>query len=170
MLWCIVFFVPSVFIFFEYMNNKNKLELKETLLSLTLNYGLTGNITQFLKIIVGRPRPDFFYRCFPSGIGSDFTHCTGDKKSVMDGRKSFPSGHSAFAFSSMFFVSLYLAGKLKIFNDGGRGISWRFCVCIIPIIAAAAIAISRTCDYHHHWQGTQKASFLFLSALQNGSF
>jgi len=159
-LWLIVFVVPTSLLILEYISNKNRIELQEALLSLSLNYGLAGSLTQFFKIIVGRPRPDFFYRCFPDGNGSDFKKCTGNRKNIMDGRKSFPSGHAAFAFSSLFFVSLYLSAKLKIFNENGRGNSWRLCVCIAPLIVASAIAISRTCDYHHHWQDVLVGSVL----------
>lgn len=153
LLWVIVITIPTAPILLEYLRYKNKEELKESLLCLSLNYGLVGCITQFFKIIIGRPRPSFYYRCHPNGEGTDFTECTGNRKSYMDGRKSFPSGHSSFAFCSMTFTSLYLAAKLKLFIEGGRGSTWRLCACIIPLIIASSIAISRTCDYHHHWQG-----------------
>lgn len=37
--------------------------------------------------------------------------CTGKMKAVADGRRSFPSGHSASAFQRLFFVCLFLAGR-----------------------------------------------------------
>lgn len=43
-------------------------------------------------------------------------------------------------------------GKLHVFGERGRGQAWPLCISITPIFAAIFIAVSRTCDYHHHWQ------------------
>lgn len=97
-LWPLVCFVPVVFIILNFLITKDVLDFKSALLAHTLGIGLNGVIVDIIKITVGRPRPDFFWRCFPDGVMNSEMICTGDKYLVMDGRKSFPSGHSSCRF------------------------------------------------------------------------
>lgn len=60
----------------------------------------------------------------------------------------------------MCFVALYLMGKLHVFGDRGRGQSWRLLISITPLFLAMLVAVSRTCDYHHHWQDVTIGSFI----------
>ena len=67
------------------------------------------------------------------------------------------------AFTSMGFVSFYIAGQLGVFNQKGRGYNLRLLTFLLPLLFALCISLSRTCDYHHHWQGT--ATFIAITCV-----
>lgn len=112
--------------------------------------GMTMNIAsnEFIKIVAGRLRPDFLDRCKPQG-----DVCTGDPSLVLDGRKSFFSGHSSGAFYVYTFVVLYM------FHEGTkllgllikRRISTPFCLFagVVLFFLPSYVAISRTEQYVH---------------------
>ncbi|KAG7298407.1 hypothetical protein JYU34_018031 [Plutella xylostella] len=162
MLWSIVLSVPCILSFLAWAVCNDCNDALEILLAWSLSLGLTGFLTNLLKLTVGRPRPDFFYRCFPDGVQTaDFT-CTGDAREVMDGRKSFPSGHSSLSFCSLGVCALWLAGRLEALSRR-RGDAARLLACVAPLCVALCVAVSRTCDYHHHWQDVLVGSILGLS-------
>ncbi|XP_055849615.1 phospholipid phosphatase 5 isoform X2 [Episyrphus balteatus] len=151
---------PPIVILLNFLYSRNRRDLGQGFYAYTLGITLCQFLTSLLKISVGRPRPDFLQRCFPDGIIGDFDHCTGDIRVVNEGRKSFPSGHSALTFAGLCFISYYLAGKLHIFNQRGRASGWRLILSIAPLVFALEVAVSRTCDYHHHWQDVVVGSIM----------
>ncbi|KAL4253149.1 PA-phosphatase related phosphoesterase family protein [Abortiporus biennis] len=144
-------------------------DLHASTLGLILSLSLTGAITQFSKITVGRPRPDLIDRCQPiasaadAAVGLSTVHiCTQIDQSILrDGWRSFPSGHSSLSFAGLGFLSFYLAGKVHLFDR--RGHARKAWLAFAPLSGAALVAISRTMDYRHHWQDVLVGSLLGLS-------
>ncbi|PSR78354.1 phosphatidic acid phosphatase type 2/haloperoxidase [Coniella lustricola] len=95
-----------------------------TLLGLLIALILTSFITDIVKNTVGRPRPDLIARCKPAPgttintlVGIDV--CTETRAHVLhDGWRSFPSGHSSFSFAGLGYLSLFLAGQVRLFVVG----------------------------------------------------
>ncbi|KAK9366560.1 phosphatidic acid phosphatase type 2/haloperoxidase [Lipomyces kononenkoae] len=137
---------------------RNRLwELNCGILGLALSIALTIVITSSLKAIVGRPRPDVIDRCQPAVGSADAEPfglstvdiCTQTNRSVlMEGWRSWPSGHSSTAFAGLFYLSLYFAGKLSLFDK--RGEVWKMVIVMFPTLGASAIAASRVLDHRHH--------------------
>ncbi|KAE8348050.1 phosphatidic acid phosphatase [Aspergillus coremiiformis] len=124
-------------------------------LGLLLSQGLAFLITQVLKTACGKPRPDIIDRCQPAPGSEDpfrglsnSTICTGDPAIIKDGFRSWPSGHSSSSFAGLFYLTLWLCGKLHFMDN--RGEVWKAIIIIIPCIAATLIAVSRIMDARHH--------------------
>ncbi|KAG8910329.1 hypothetical protein FRC01_006391, partial [Tulasnella sp. 417] len=123
-------------------------------LGLILSLGLTGTITNIVKITAGRPRPDFISRCQPAfnavnapvfGLANASICTQTDMKILKDGFRSFFSGHSSLSFAGLGFLFWYLSGKLHLFDQRGHaGKAW---ICFVPLMGATLVAISRTMDY-----------------------
>lgn len=90
-------------------------------------------ITQGMKNLFGKPRPDLLSRCQPDlenkanyvlggfeSVAPEFLVYSAaickqtDKHKLDDGFRSFPSGHSSFSSSGLIYLSLFIASKLAI--------------------------------------------------------
>ncbi|KAH9966584.1 phosphatidic acid phosphatase type 2/haloperoxidase [Russula dissimulans] len=135
-------------------------------LGLVLSLSLAGAFTQAIKVTVGRPRPDLLSRCNPDqgvvdptfGLSTAAICHQSDRQILNDGFRSFPSGHSSLSFAGLTFLSLYIAGKLHLFDT--RGHAPKAWISVLPLFGAALVAISRTMDYRHHWHDVLAGSFL----------
>ncbi|KAK8470678.1 hypothetical protein PHAVU_003G031400 [Phaseolus vulgaris] len=147
--------LPIAIILVYYFFRKDVYDFHHAILGLLFSVLITAVITDAIKDGVGRPRPDFFWRCFPDGKGvfdpvTKDVRCTGDKTVIREGHKSFPSGHTSWSFAGLGFLAWYLSGKIKVFDR--RGHVAKLCIVFFPLLVAAMIAVSRVDDYWHHWQ------------------
>ncbi|CAK4032562.1 diacylglycerol pyrophosphate phosphatase 1 [Lecanosticta acicola] len=124
-----------------------------TLLGLVISVILTLLLTDIFKDAIGRPRPDLIARCKPKP-GTPKDHpitvdvCTEKRHHVLDdGWRSYPSGHSSFAFSGLGWLALLLASQLHVLRP--RANLATVILCMAPLVGAAMIAISRLEDYRH---------------------
>lgn len=99
--------------------------LNKAWLGLGMTIAITGCLTELGKNLVGRPRPDFLDRCQPKHgfVAShptthyksslvDYTVCSTSihARTLADGFKSFPSGHSSMSFAGLVFLAWFLHG------------------------------------------------------------
>jgi len=142
------------------------------IISAVLGYSLATllniSITNTLKLLVGRPRPDFYFRCFTDG--KRFSNCNGDDNDITEGLKSFPSGHSSMAMAAFGFTSLFLIGQFRLFAETriinesneksftklrffetGRFLGCKLILSILPMSISVLVCVSRLLDFHHHY-------------------
>uniref|UniRef100_A0ACD5VJW6 Uncharacterized protein n=1 Tax=Avena sativa TaxID=4498 RepID=A0ACD5VJW6_AVESA len=156
---------PMIIITGIYFKRRNVYDLHHAILGLLFSMAITAVLTDAIKDGVGRPRPDFFWRCFPDGVPAydNFTTgvlCHGKASDIKEGHKSFPSGHTSLSFAGLGFLSWYLAGKIKVFDR--RGHVAKLCILLLPLLSAALVAVSRVDDYRHHWQDVCTGGILGL--------
>lgn len=89
------FVIQFTVVLLTYFISKDRNDFSTANNVVTLAIALNGFTTSLFKVTIGRPRPDFYYRCFPNGTKSFDGECYGDAHDIQEGRKSFPSGHSS---------------------------------------------------------------------------
>ncbi|XP_030496063.2 lipid phosphate phosphatase 2 isoform X1 [Cannabis sativa] len=158
--------LPLIVITVYYFIRRDVYDLHHAILGLLFSVFITAVLTDAIKDGVGRPRPDFFWRCFPNGKGvfdpvTKNVMCTGDKAIIKEGHKSFPSGHTSWSFAGLGFLALYLSGKIRVFDRKGHVA--KLCIVFLPLLVASLVAVSRVDDYWHHWQDVFAGSIIGLA-------
>lgn len=138
-----------------------------TILGLLISIALATVLTDIIKNAIGRPRPDLIARCKPEKGTAEHLLVTidvcseTDPQTLQDGWRSFPSGHSSFAFAGLGYLALFFAGQLHVFRP--RTDLARVLVALAPLIGAAEIAMSRMADYRHDVYDVTVGSVLGMS-------
>ncbi|XP_058185266.1 lipid phosphate phosphatase 2-like isoform X3 [Rhododendron vialii] len=157
--------LPIVIFLFFYFRRRDVYDLHHAILGLLYSVFITAVITSAVKDAVGRPRPHFFWGCFPDGkeVYDQWGDviCHGEKNVIKEGYKSFPSGHTSGSFAGLGFLSLYMSGKIKPFDR--RGHVAKLCVVFLPLLIASLVGISRVDDYWHHWEDVFAGGLLGLT-------
>ncbi|KAF5367647.1 hypothetical protein D9757_010982 [Collybiopsis confluens] len=145
-------------------------DLHAGVLGLSIGYSASGSFVQFVRITVGRPRPDFIARCNPiSGSANspvfgltNITICqSSDAAFIKDGMRSFFSGHAILSALGLGFMSLYLAGKLHLFDR--KAYTYKSWLVFSPLILSIWICLTRVADRRHHWDDVAPGFILGLA-------
>ncbi|XP_038996458.1 lipid phosphate phosphatase 2-like isoform X2 [Hibiscus syriacus] len=138
--------LPMLIFLIVYIRRRDVYDLHHAVLGLLFSVLVTAVLTDSIKNAVGRPRPDFFWRCFPDGKDAydkwGNVICHGNKNVIKEGHKSFPSGHTSWSFAGLGFLSLYLSGKIKVFDR--RGHVAKLCVVFLPLLVASLVGSLRS--------------------------
>ncbi|EDN09996.1 PAP2 domain-containing protein [Histoplasma capsulatum] len=138
-----------------------------SVLGLLVTLILTSFLTDIIKNAAGRPRPDLLARCRPQKgtpahqlVTSDV--CGAPESHQLDeGWRSFPSGHSSFAFGGLGYLFMFFAGQLHVFQPR-TGLAC-FLFALSPLLGALMIAMSRLADYRHDVYDVTAGALLGLS-------
>ncbi|XP_038990920.1 putative lipid phosphate phosphatase 3, chloroplastic isoform X1 [Hibiscus syriacus] len=156
--------LPMLIFVIVYIRRRDVYDLHHAVLGLLFSVLVTAVITESIKNAVGRPRPDFFWRCFPDGkmhmINGEMSSVMAIKMSLRKGIKAFQVDTPLGPFAGLGFLSLYLSGKIKVFDR--RGHVAKLCVVFLPLLVASLVGISRVDDYWHHWQDVFAGGLLGL--------
>ncbi|EQL33595.1 hypothetical protein BDFG_04347 [Blastomyces dermatitidis ATCC 26199] len=138
-----------------------------SVLGLLVTLALTSFLTDIIKNAVGRPRPDLLSRCSPEKGTPAHKMVTievcgaPESHRLHEGWRSFPSGHSSFAFAGLGYLAMFFAGQLHVFQPR-TGLA-RFLFSLSPLLGALLIAMSRLADYRHDVYDVAVGSLLGIS-------
>ncbi|KAI3986263.1 hypothetical protein MKX01_028544 [Papaver californicum] len=140
----VVILLPMAIIAGIYFYRRDVYDWHHAILGLLFSVLVPGILTDAIKDAVGRPRPVFFWRCFPDGKGvfdtvTKIVQCTGEKKVINEGHKSFPSGHTSWSFAGLGFLAWYLAGKIRVFDCKGHVA--KLCLLFLSLLVASLVGV-----------------------------
>ncbi|KAH0481706.1 MAG: uncharacterized protein KVP18_004616 [Porospora cf. gigantea A] len=132
----------------------------QKVLRLVIGFATSALSSQFTVLIIkyayGRLRPDFLARCFEEYPDIDMASLpavpvctTKNRVRLLDGRRSFPSGHASFMFAAAVFTSCTWIIALRSTNHG-QSFAFTFLPVLFMVIVSCWGAATRTSDFRHH--------------------
>lgn len=143
----------SIILLFYFFGKISRVEAHHSLLLAVGCVATNGVVTNFIKVGVGRHRPDFVARCWPGDVVPKFKldgrpDCADNAVNPDEGRKSFPSGHTSWSTAGLGYLTFWLMGKLRCFDGSAQPM--RFVGSLLPLLGAVWIGLTRLQDYWHH--------------------
>lgn len=143
------------------MGGNKMSDIHSSLCAFTTAMGMTGFLTNSIKLYAGYFRPCFYdyceYNVNDNRCESSNTHA------LTDSRMSFPSGHSSNAFCAMTIMTLYFLGKVGILREDSTSFhvsestyfpspqkKLMYLLALTPMLWAFFVASSRVHDDMHH--------------------
>lgn len=152
--------------------------LQASLCGFFTSVGLSESVTCTMKLLVSRPRPNFYALC---QFDVSKMQCMAPLHTVREASLSFPSGHSSLSFCAMSFTMYYLLGHVAMITPSSflnlPGISIKLqpykyilqpLCCIVPWSYAFFVACSRIVDKWHHPSDVIAGSLLGVVAATIG--
>mmetsp|Transcript_1179 Transcript_1179/g.2810 ORF Transcript_1179/g.2810 Transcript_1179/m.2810 type:complete len:317 (-) Transcript_1179:447-1397(-) len=84
----------------------------------------------------------------------------GDPHLINVGRLAYPSGHTAYTFSSATVVALWSCGKLQVFSKPSQALYLKLLLCSMPLWLATFVACTRITDFKHDFSDVNAGSFI----------
>jgi len=175
--------------FLKYEHEQKLLDFFVSQAGLIQSFGITFFLSNALKLIFGRKRPNFFAYCdykgfrtamstgnftdynsqtIPGNPGSEM-YCSADLGDLLDSQFSFPSSHSSLSFAGLGYLSYFIHMLFFTHRTKKDWFHLKTIVFIFPLFSAVVVCATRTRDYYHNFDdilagavlGFLIASFIF---------
>ncbi len=125
--------ITIVFLFVFFKNKFDFHDLHSAILGLLSAISIQYLIQAPLAKLTSFPRPNWGY-------------------SKQDTASSFPSGHSSVSFCGMYYLSLYIHGKLRTYENNKIGNNRLYMILLgySPLIISFSVGIGRILSHNHH--------------------
>lgn len=133
----IVFIVPPIQVLISFFG-EDKENIFTIFLDSYLGYSVTFFVGTVVKMVTGKERPDFLDRIKKTS-----------GQTLLEGRRSFPSGHTMMSFAGLFYLAYTSYKTIKtVRNSPIKGIIGYLGV-VMPFLLSSFVGYSRIADSRH---------------------